>query len=149
MNTRAQTRQGLIAKIHIAKKALGMDDDGYREFLFNQTGKRSAKDCTEIELDRCIAQMKRMGFVPQAAGKGKRPTTARRNWSRASVMAKITAQLATRGLHWNYAHGMGRRMFKKERLEWLDDEQLHKVMIALQVDQNRRDKKEAVPHEQT
>jgi phage gp16-like protein len=53
-------------------------------------------------------------------------------------MNKITAQLATRELHWNYAHAVGKRMFKIERLEWLNDAQLYKVMQALQIDQNRQ-----------
>jgi phage gp16-like protein len=132
------TRQALLAKVHIAKEVLGMDDDGYRDFLQAQTGKRSAGLLNEIELDRVLAQMKRMGFKPQAKDKGKRPTTPKKAWSRSRVMAKITAQLATRELHWNYAHAMAKAMFKKERLEWLYDEQLYKLMQALQVDQERR-----------
>lgn len=138
MTPRKETRNGLLAKVHIAKKALGMDDDAYRDFLNAQTGKRSAGLLNQTELDRLLQSMKRLGFKPQPKDKGSEPSVPRRKYSRAQVMAKITAQLTTRELHWNYAHAMGKRMFKKERLEWLDDDQLYKLMQALQVDQNRR-----------
>ena len=137
-------RQALLAKVHIAKKALGMDDDGYRDFLQAQTGKRSAGLLNEIELDRVLTQMKRMGFKPQAKDKGKQPSTPKKGWSRASIMAKITALLTVLELHWNYAHAMGKNMFKKERLEWCDDEQLYKIMQALQINANRKGKHEEV-----
>lgn len=51
MTPRKETRNALLAKVHIAKKALGMDDDAYRDFLNAQTGKRSAGLLNETELD--------------------------------------------------------------------------------------------------
>lgn len=144
------TRQSLLAKVHIAKKALGMDDDAYRDFLQTHTGKRSAADLDMVALDRLLYQMKRIGFVPTTAktkNKGKRPTAPRAKMGRARILAKITAQLTTRELHWNYAHAMARRMFGKEQVQWLDDEQLYKLMQALQVDQNRRARKSEAQHE--
>lgn len=131
-------RKALLAKVHIAKKALNMDDDAYRDFMQTHVGKRSAGDCNEIELDRVLQQMKRCGFKPASPNKGKRPTTAKKAISRTRIMAKITALLTVQELHWNYAHAMGKRMFKKERLEWLDDEQLYKIMQALQISANRK-----------
>lgn len=128
-----------LAKIHVGKKALGMDDDTYRAFLHAQVGKRSAADCTLRELEKILWAMKKGGFVPQSAKPvGKNPGAPKTARSRQAVLDKITAQLTTRGLHWNYAHGMAKRMFGKEQVQWLDDEQLYKLMQALQVDQNRR-----------
>ena len=60
MNQKESIRLKLLAKVHIAKKALGMEDDGYRDFLQAQTGKRSAGLLNEIELDKVLAQMKRL-----------------------------------------------------------------------------------------
>ncbi len=142
------TRQSLLAKVHIAKKALGMDDDAYRDFLQTHTGKRSAGDLDMTALDRLLFQMKRLGFVPtKTKATGKRPTAPSKAMGRARILAKITAQLTTRELHWNYAHGMAKRMFGKEQVQWLADEQLYKLMQALQVDQNRRAKKAEAQHE--
>ena len=137
--TMSTIRNLTLAKIHVGKKALGMDDDTYRAFLQAQVGKRSAADCTIIELQAVLHAMKRRGFVPQSSKPvGKNPGAPKTARSRQAVLDKITAQLTTRGLHWNYAHGMAKRMFNKERVQWLNDEQLYKLMQALQVDQNRR-----------
>ena len=128
-----------LAKIHVGKKTLGMDDDAYRAFLRTHVGKSSAADCTIIELEKILWAMKKSGFVPQSKKPvGKNPGAPAKAKSRKLVLDKITAQLTTRGLHWNYAHGMAKKMFGKERVQWLDDEQLYKLMQALQVDQNRR-----------
>ena len=128
-----------LAKIHVGKKSLGMCDDAYRAFLQAQVGKRSAADCTLRELEKILWAMKKCGFVPQSKKPvGKNPGAPSKAKSRKLVLDKITAQLTTRGLHWNYAHGMAKKMFGKERVQWLDDEQLYKLMQALQVDQNRR-----------
>lgn len=41
-------RSPLLAKIHIARKDLGLDEDTYRAVLIRITGKRSAKSQWEI-----------------------------------------------------------------------------------------------------
>ncbi|WP_336802008.1 regulatory protein GemA [Kaistia sp. MMO-174] len=53
-----------LAKIHVAKKALALDDDTYRDVLGRVTGKRSAKDLTVIECGRVLDEFKRLGFKP-------------------------------------------------------------------------------------
>ena len=129
-----------LAKIHVGKKALGMDDDTYRAFLSAQVGKRSAADCTLRELEKIIWAMKKGGFVPQSTKPvGKNHGTPSKAKSRKAVWDKITAILATGGLHWNYAHAMAKQMFGKEQVQWLNDEQLYKLMQALEI--NRRRKK--------
>ncbi len=50
-----------LAKIHIAKKELGLDDDTYRAMLFGLTGKRSAKDLTPAESVRVLKHMSASG----------------------------------------------------------------------------------------
>lgn len=61
-----------LAAIHVAKKALGLDDDTYRDLLERETGKRSAKDMTSAELDRVLAVMRRASFKPASKGFGPR-----------------------------------------------------------------------------
>lgn len=43
-DTQQHYRRNNLAQIHILKKALGWDDDLYRDVLENLTGKRSTKD---------------------------------------------------------------------------------------------------------
>ncbi|MGX5056717.1 phage protein GemA/Gp16 family protein [Enterobacter asburiae] len=48
-------RRNLIRIIHTGKSVLGWDDDTYRDVLARVTGKRSAADCTDTELERVVA----------------------------------------------------------------------------------------------
>lgn len=52
--TAAPNRNRLIAKLHTLKKVEGLDDDTYRAKLEVVTGKRSAADCTDAELEKAI-----------------------------------------------------------------------------------------------
>lgn len=131
----------LMAKIHIAKKDLHLDDDTYRDVLWRVTGKRSCSDMTIAQLESVVKDMQSSGFKPKAASKhGKKPDVIKR---RKNLMSKIEAILADMGLHWNYAHSMADSMFQIKRLQFLSDKQLYKVTQALSVHQRREAKKAA------
>ncbi|WP_413190829.1 gp16 family protein [Psychrobacter sp. AT9] len=131
----------LMAKIHIAKKDLHLDDDTYRDVLWRVTGKRSCKDMTIAQLQDVAKDMEASGFKPKAAPKhGKKPSVVGK---REPLMGKIHAMLTDMGLHWNYAHGMADSMFKIKRLQWLNDSQLYKLTQALSVHQKREARKAA------
>lgn len=55
----------LLAKIHIAKKQLGLHEDDYRDVLERITGKRSSKDMTEKERCHVLEEFQRLGFQEQ------------------------------------------------------------------------------------
>lgn len=136
------TKKILMAKVHIAKKDLGLDDDTYRDVLERVTGKRSCKGMTIAQLESVIKDMEAHGFTPKAAPKhGKKPNVIGR---RQNLMNKIEAMLTDMSLHWNYAHGMADSMFKIKRLQWLSDDQLYRVTQALSVYQKRQARKAAV-----
>ena len=135
------TKKILMAKIHIAKKDLGLDDDTYRDVLWRVTGKRSCKDMTIAQLQDVVKDMEKSGFKPKSAPKhGKKPSVVGK---REPLMGKIHAMLTDMGLHWNYAHGMADSMFKIKRLQWLNDSQLYKLTQALSVHQKREARKAA------
>lgn len=56
-----------LARIHIGKKALGWDDETYRDWLaLNFNGKRSAKDLTLAERAMAIVKLEKLGaFKPK------------------------------------------------------------------------------------
>lgn len=119
----------LIRAIKTGQSRLGWDDVTYRSVLVRLTGKDSATKCSIRELEDVIAYMHDQGFPHQAPkGKGRRPNVAKR---RKAMLAKIEALLAEDGLSWAYAEGIASHMYGQKVLEWLDDEQLHSVMIAL------------------
>lgn len=128
-------KMAMMAKIHIAKKELGLDDDTYRDVLWRVTGKRSCKKMLIGELEAVVKDMEASGFKPKTTPKhGKKPTVTKR---RQGLIDKIEAILADMGLHWNYAHGVGEQMFQIKRLQFLNDQQLYKVTQALSVHQKR------------
>ena len=129
------TKKILMAKIHIGKKDLHLDDDTYRDVLWRVTGKRSCKDMTIAQLQDVAKDMQNSGFKPKTTPKhGKKPSVTKR---RQGLIDKIEAILADMGLHWNYAHGVGEQMFQIKRLQFLNDQQLYKVTQALSVHQKR------------
>ncbi len=50
-----------LAKIHIGKKELGLDDEDYQAFLFGLTGKRSAKYLTIRQRLVVVSEMQKRG----------------------------------------------------------------------------------------
>ncbi|MFC5920875.1 gp16 family protein [Neisseria weixii] len=131
-------RRSLIAKIKIAQKELGLDDPTYRAVLVRVTGKTSCTECSIPELERVAEDMRRHGFKPKN-GAGRRPN---RRDSADPMMRKIEALLLDNGWPWNYAHGTAKKMFKVDRVEWLSDGNMHKLVAALQIVANRKAKKE-------
>ena len=78
--------------------------------------------------------MQRLGWKP-VNPQGTRPRVAS---EKDRTLAKIGAILKELNLSWNYAHGMAKAMFARERVEWLDAAELHKLMQALAVYQRRQ-----------
>ncbi|EHI3121585.1 regulatory protein GemA [Salmonella enterica] len=119
----------LIGVIKTGQSLLGWDDVTYRSVLVRLTGKSSSTKCSIRELEDVKEYMHSKGFPRQAPkGKGRRPKVANR---RKAMLAKIEALLADSGLSWAYAEGIASHMYGQKVIEWLDDEQLNAVMIAL------------------
>ena len=132
-----KSRNGLIAKIKIAQKELGMAEEAYRAMLLRITGKNSCAVMDIGELERVADEMRRFCFRPSTA-REKHGRPHLRRTTAAAMMDKVEALLADGGYHWNYAHAMARRMFGREKVEYLDNDQLHKLVAALQIAANRR-----------
>ncbi|ENF8721690.1 regulatory protein GemA [Salmonella enterica] len=125
----------LIGAIKAGQSFLGWDDATYRGVLCRLTGKRSSTNCSIRELEDVKEYMHSQGFPRKAPkGKGRRPNVANR---RKALLSKIEALLAEGGLSWAYAEGIASHMYKQHVIEWLDDDQLHGVMVAL-IKQSRR-----------
>ena len=123
-------RRAMIAKIKIAQKQLGMDDDVYRELLHRMAGKRSCTELTATELARVLREMERLGFAPSRPAPERMPLRQARQ--------KIGVLLAQTGKTWAYADGMARNMFGVARVNLLDSNQMHRLTAALQIYANRQ-----------
>ncbi|WP_350355629.1 phage protein GemA/Gp16 family protein [Serratia symbiotica] len=64
----------LMRITYTGKNFLGWDDETYRAVLARETGKRSARDCSDAELERMVRYMRSQGFAPccQSRQKAKR-----------------------------------------------------------------------------
>lgn len=60
----SQHRRSMIAKIMIARKELVMDEDDYRQGLFEQTGQMSLTTCSDRDLVKVLDWLKSKGFRP-------------------------------------------------------------------------------------
>ncbi|WP_448093570.1 gp16 family protein [Pseudomonas lini] len=135
------TRNLQLSKIHIAKKDLGLDEETYRSILGRVAGVRSAKDLNPRQIGHVLAEFARLGWTSTSAKQTgrKAPTPAP---DREKLMGKVEAFLAEAKRSWAYADGMAMRMFKVERVEWLDPQQLHKMVAALTYDARRHGRPE-------
>ena len=59
------TRQTDLAKIHIAKKDLKMDDDSYRAMLKNVTGQESSSKLDFHQRQKVLHKFKTLGWNPR------------------------------------------------------------------------------------
>lgn len=125
-----------LAKIHIAKAQLGLDEDTYRALLARVAGVRSAKELSPRQIGAVLAEFQRLGWTPKPAKKAGRGTP-KPAAERKALVGKIEAQLAEAGRPWAYADGMALKMFKVERVEWCDTDQLRRLVAALTYDARR------------
>jgi phage gp16-like protein len=58
---------GMLAKIHIAKKDLALDEEAYRGLLRRVAGVASSRDLSDRQADAVITELKRLGWKPQAS----------------------------------------------------------------------------------
>lgn len=129
-------RKSLMAKIHIGKNQLGLDEETYRQLLLNTTGKNSCAVMTEDELHKVLGEMMKKGFKVRSSFWGNR--VAPRD-DKKIYLAKITALLAKHGLTKEYADGIAKKAFKVTFVHWLQPWQLKKVVQMLAVyDRNKK-----------
>lgn len=130
------TAKRLIGAVKAGQAFLGWDDVTYRSVIARLTGgKTSAKACSVQELSNLKEYMHNQGFPRKApTNKGRRPNVA---MHRKAVLSKIEALLADAGRSWAYAEGLASHMYKQNVIEWLSDEQLTSVMVALVKDARR------------
>lgn len=131
----ALRRKKELAKIHLGKKALGMDDDTYRSMLIRVTGKDSAGDLSQAERTKVLEDLKVKGFVdrkrpPQRAGTRPRDESAegakiRALWLDLFQLGEV--QDSSEAAMAAYAQ----RMTGKAAIQFLDRREIDKVIKTL------------------
>ena len=133
-------RRALLAKVHLAKKDLRLDDDTYRDILERETGRRSSAECSVQELEHLVAHFRRQGFVPKTVAGGRQgaPRPAGQRRADHPVAKKARAM-------WISLHQLGvvenaseqaleafaKRQLGVERMQWMDQGLSSKLIDAL------------------
>lgn len=132
-------RNSDLAKIHVAKKQLGMTEEDYRAMLWTQGRVTSSSDLDHTGRQRVLDHLKACGFKPVASVKTKRPKRPTPAPDKLKLVRRIRAQLISlKNLPDSYADGIARQMFGLEFFEWGTHDQLHSITAALAVEQRKQ-----------
>lgn len=151
MTREATDRRQQLARIHMGKKQLGLGEREYRALLVRASadadgvgGLDSSAHMTTDQRNAVLREMARLGFREDRAQGRKRVFAGRpKNVKAVPMLRKVEALLADGKKPWSYAHKLGKTMFHVDRVEFLNAQQLHKLIAALQVDANRKEKARA------
>ena len=156
-----QKRNAQLAKIHIAKKDLGLSDDIYREILSGRFNVASARDLTDRQANELLSYFRSLGWRAKPPKTGGRKTEDGRRKAddrgrraegggrpknmgsagRGPLLEKIEAQLSAARRPWAYADGIARRVCKVDRVAWCTPQQLRKIVAALNYDAKRNQRR--------
>ena len=139
MNTAGSERSRELAKIHIAKKQLGLDDETYRSMLWTVARVTSSKDLDAGGRAAVLDHLRGVGFKAKSPRPRRDYPGRPHNIDTNPQLKKIEALLADARRPWSYADGMVKRMFKKDRLAFCNEDELQRLIAALVYDQRRRD----------
>jgi phage gp16-like protein len=128
-------KRAMLAKIHIARKDLALDEDSYRDLLERMTGKRSAANLRQAQLHDLLDEFKRLGWK---AKKGQPKRAGKRKLAEGGQAAKIRALWMNL---WHLAEirdpsedalaAFVKRTTGVEALQWIDAGQADKAIKAL------------------
>ncbi|WP_299072811.1 gp16 family protein [uncultured Paraglaciecola sp.] len=137
-------RKALMAKIHIAKKQLNLDDDVYRDVLNHITGQSSCSKMSDNQLKNVLDHFKNKGFKAKPKN-GRRMSPNSSEPVKTPQIRKIRAVWITMHLHGIVRDnseaaldGYVKRMSAQQNngkgvdaVAWLNGELAHKVLEAL------------------
>ncbi|WP_374410629.1 phage protein GemA/Gp16 family protein [Novosphingobium colocasiae] len=124
-------RRALLAQVHIARKALAMQDDDYRAALEQATGHRSAKDCDDHQLRAVIARFEQLGFRPIGGGSRRRVGGSQTVRKARAMWISLYQLGAVQEASDAALDAFGRRQLKVDRLQWADERQGYRLIEAL------------------
>lgn len=128
-------RRAMLAKIHVAKKQLGLAEDDYRQILLDTTGRSSAGDCTEAELERALKRLEAQGFKPlpksPAASPASRPAQHPMARKARALWISLHHLNAVQNASEQALEAFAKRQLKCDRLVWADQRQAYKLIEAL------------------
>jgi phage gp16-like protein len=124
------------AVIHIAKLQTGMTDDEYRDLL-GSVGASSSTELTDVTFDKVMSKFDALGFRTTSKPRKRTRKAAGLPMRKRDIMAKLEAILLDMGLPWGYVDSIAHKRFGVDTVQWLEAEDLHKVLKMMIYHQNR------------
>ncbi len=116
------TRNAELAKIHIAKTDLAMDDATYRDMLWLCARVTSSKDLDHAGRAKVLDHLKSRGWKPK---------TLKSAAVKVKLLWKVDQLLKEQNLTQNYAEGIAKQMYKRAKLAWCTPTELRGIITAL------------------
>lgn len=126
-----QHRRSMLAKVHIAKKTLGLSDDDYVAVLIRVAGRESAGDCTAAELDKILKHFEAKGFSAKARPKGPRPAEHPSAKKARALWISLGLLGAVRDPSERALEAFACRQLGCARMAWADQGRVYKLIEAL------------------
>ena len=103
-------RRKCLAKIHIAKKELGLSDEEYRDLISaTVTGKESAADLDDLQLQLLLDRLQALGWRPRLPRASERPLPAT-VWKARKLWLQLYELGAVRNPQWTALARFAKRM---------------------------------------
>jgi len=126
-NRKISHRNALLAKVHIAKKELGLDDDLYRVILQDEFGVESAADLRVEELEGLVARFKAKGWQSRPGGRSYNTKTAQ-----AEALRDRARQAALHtALNEKRFRGLVKKICGVDDIEWCGEAVRLKRLVAV------------------
>ncbi|PHQ63551.1 MAG: hypothetical protein COC10_05635 [Sphingobium sp.] len=147
-------RRGLLAKVHLARKMLGLEDEDYRATLRRITRQPSAKKCTIAQLQDVVAEFERQGFTASVRPDAKpRKTPPRADHPAARKARAMWLSLYNLGVIRNPSEkaleAFAARQLKCERMAWMRQSECFRLIEALKAMAERNGWPQRGPHGET
>lgn len=130
-------RNAQLARIHVCKAQLKMDDADYRALLRRIGNVESAADLGSAGRAAVIREMDRLGAPASGKRYADRKAPRARVLDRSAYLQKINAMLTDAQQPWEYAHAIAKRMFGVDRIEFVNAANLRKIVAAMAIQQRR------------
>lgn len=124
-------RRSMIGKIHVAKKQLQLEDDDYRQILFDVCGRTSAADCSDAQLVAVIERLKQRGFQPLPSRGGKRAAQHKVAKKARALWISLHQLGEVRNPSEEALEAFARRQLGCERLNWAKQSDGYRLIEAL------------------
>lgn len=138
--TKRDPVQRQISAIHKLKSMAGLDEESYRAMLREIGGADSSTKLNALGRARVLDHLRRLTQPPVGEPRSRPYPNRPHTTDQRPLLQKIEAQLAEAERPWNYAVGILKKVSqgRSERLEFATDEDLRKVVAALNYDAKRR-----------